>query len=45
MIYCNLGRTQFAKRCTESMVFKTDGGYYIREELNRMMAGGKTDAR
>lgn len=38
-IYCNLGRTQLAKRCDESLIFKNDSGYYKREELDRMMSG------
>ena len=38
-IYCNLGRTQFAKKCSEFLVFKTNGGYFKKEDLNRMMAG------
>ncbi|NCT74004.1 MAG: hypothetical protein GXC78_05695 [Chitinophagaceae bacterium] len=39
MIYCNLGRTQFAKNCEEHGIFKTNMGYYEREELDKMMAG------
>lgn len=38
-IYCNLGRTQLAKRCQEFLVFKNDSGYYKREDLDRMMSG------
>lgn len=38
-IYCNLGRTQLAKRCQEHLVFKNDSGYYKREDLDRMMSG------
>lgn len=38
-IYCNLGRTQLAKRCEEHLVFKNVSGYYKREELDRMMSG------
>lgn len=38
-IYCNLGRTQLAKRCEEYLVFKNVCGYYKREELDRMMSG------
>lgn len=38
-IYCNLGRTQLAKKCEEFGVFKNKSGYYKREELNRMMEG------
>jgi hypothetical protein len=39
LIYCNLGRTQFAKRCEGARVYKNDGGYYEREELDKMMSG------
>lgn len=38
-IYCNLGRTQFAKKCEEFGVFKNDSGYYKREDLHRIMSG------
>lgn len=38
-IYCNLGRTQLAKRCEEHLVFKNVSGYYKREELDFMMSG------
>jgi hypothetical protein len=38
-IYCNLGRTQLAKRCEEHLVFKNGSGYYKREDLDRMMSG------
>jgi len=38
-IYCNLERTQLAKRCEEFLVFKNDSGYYKREDLDRMMSG------
>lgn len=39
MIYCNLERTQFAKRCEEFGIYKSAGGYYEREQLNQMMSG------
>lgn len=39
LIYCNLGRTQFAKRCEEHLVFKNNSGYYKKEDLDRMMSG------
>lgn len=42
LIYCNLGRTQFGKKCEEFAVFKNDGGYFKREELDRMMEGGRS---
>jgi hypothetical protein len=38
-IYCNLGRTQFAKKCTEFLVFKSKSGYFKKEDLDRMMVG------
>jgi hypothetical protein len=38
-IYCNLGRTQLTKKCEEFAVYKTNSGYYKKEELDRMMAG------
>ena len=38
-IYCNLGRTQLAKRCEESLIFKNESGYYKKEDLDRMMSG------
>lgn len=39
LIYCNLGRTQFAKKCEESGVYKNDNGYYRREEIDKMLSG------
>ena len=39
LIYCNLGRTQFAKKCEEYHIQKKPSGWYDREELNRMMSG------
>jgi hypothetical protein len=39
LIYCNLGRTQYAKRCEENRVYKNSNGYYKREDLNNMMEG------
>lgn len=38
-IYCNLGRTQFAKKCEKFGVIKNDSGYYKREDLHRIMSG------
>jgi len=40
LIYCNLGRTQFAKKCEEFGLFKNIAGYYKREELDKMLSGG-----
>ena len=42
LIYCNLGRTQFAKKCDENCVYKNNNGYYKREELDKMMDGSLT---
>jgi hypothetical protein len=39
IIYCNLGRTQFAKNCEEFGIYKNDSGYYSREELDKMLSG------
>jgi hypothetical protein len=39
VIYCNLGRTQLAKKCEEFSIYKTNSGYYKRDDLDRMMAG------
>jgi hypothetical protein len=39
LIYCNLGRTQFAKRCKELGIYKNSSGYYQRESLDKLMGG------
>lgn len=39
MIYCNLGRTQFAVRSQEAGVYKNENGYYSREDLDKMCIG------
>ena len=39
LLYTNLGRTQFAKKCEEAGVYKNNSGYYDREEINKMLAG------
>ena len=39
LIYCNLGRTQFAKKCEEFGIYKNEAGYFNREELNKMLSG------
>lgn len=41
-IYCNLGRTQLAKRCEDQLIFKNDSGYYKREDLDQMMSGASS---
>lgn len=39
LIYCNLGRTQFAKKCDEFKVYKNTNGYYSKADIDRMLAG------
>lgn len=39
LIYCNLGRTQFAKNCEEFGVYKNNAGYYKKEDLDKMLSG------
>ena len=39
LIYCNLGRTQFAKNCEGFGIYKNEAGYYKREELDKMLSG------
>ena len=39
LIYCNLGRTQFAKNCDQFGIYKNNAGYYKREELDKMLSG------
>lgn len=39
MIYTNLGRTQFARKCEDYLVFKNESGYFKKEDLDRMMSG------
>ncbi|WP_447642621.1 MULTISPECIES: hypothetical protein [Chitinophagaceae] len=43
LIYCNLGRTQFARKCEENLILKNESGYFKREDLDRMMSGGGID--
>jgi hypothetical protein len=38
-IYCNLGRTQFAKKTEEFGIYKNGSGYFKKEELDRMLSG------
>ena len=42
MIYCNLGNTQLNKRCAEFGIYKTPTGYYKRDDLDLILAGGPT---
>jgi len=44
MIYCNLGRTQLAKKCEEYCIYKNNSGYYKKEELDRMLSGQPSPA-
>jgi hypothetical protein len=39
LIYCNLGRTQFAKKCEEFGLYKNNAGYFKREDIDRMLSG------
>lgn len=39
MLYCNLARTQFSKKCEESGIYKNSMGYFKREDLDMMLAG------
>jgi hypothetical protein len=39
LIYTNLGRTQFAKKCTDYGVYKTNSGYFRKEDIDRMLSG------
>lgn len=42
LIYCNLARTQFAKKCEEFGVFKNNSGYYKKEDLDLICSGGQS---
>jgi len=39
LIYCNLGRTQFAKKCEEFRIYKNNGGYFKKEDLDKLLSG------
>ena len=39
LIYCNLGRTQFAKKCDEFGLYKNNSGYFAKTDLDKMLAG------
>lgn len=41
LIFCNLGRTQFSKKCEEYGVLKNESGYYKREAIEKMLEGEK----
>ena len=38
LIYCNLGRTQFAKKCDEYGVYKNNNGYFKKQDIDRMLS-------
>ena len=42
MIYCNLGRTQLAKKCEQYGIFKNSNGYYKKEDLDLVLSGSST---
>ena len=42
MIYCNLGRTQLAKKCGEYGIFKQNNGYYKKDDLDLILSGAPT---
>lgn len=37
-IYCNLGRTQMAKRFEEFGIYKNRQGYFKKEDIDRMLS-------
>lgn len=39
LIYCDLGRTQFAKKCDEFGVYKNSSGYFKKDDLDRILSG------
>lgn len=41
LIFCNLGRTHFARKCEEFGLFKNENGYYKREDIEKMLEGEK----
>jgi hypothetical protein len=42
MIYCNLRRTQLAKKCEQYGIFKNSNGYYKKEDLDLVLSGSPT---
>jgi len=40
LIYCDLERTQFAKKCAEFGIYKNNSGYFKKEDLDTMLSGG-----
>lgn len=45
MIYCNLGHTQLSKRLNEFGIYKSNTGYYKREDLDLMMKGEESSRK
>ncbi|MDF2190558.1 hypothetical protein [Paraflavitalea sp. CAU 1676] len=39
LIYCNLGRTQFAIKCEEYGIYKNSSGYFKKEDLDHFLSG------
>lgn len=39
LVYCNLGRTQFSKKCDAARIYKNANGYYKKDEIDMMLAG------
>ncbi len=42
MIYCNLDRTQLAKKCGEYGIFKNNNGYFQKGDLDLILSGAPT---
>jgi hypothetical protein len=40
LIYCNLERTQFTKRCEKYGIHKNSDGYFKKEDLDLICSGG-----
>jgi hypothetical protein len=41
IIYCDLGRTQLAKKCEDLKIFKNSAGYYLRKDLDKIFGCSK----
>lgn len=39
MIYCDLHKTQFHRKCEDFKISKNAAGYFKKEDLDRMMSG------
>jgi hypothetical protein len=42
LIYMNLGRSQFVRKCEKYGVFKNESGYFDKKELDLILSGGPT---